>query len=216
MPRIADIIEIAPGVVRTPFTILIDTAEKHPWEFANLAARSFIDKDMRHYDVRTERRYLGVGMGDYSIDLFQDRVAIERKSMADFQGTLLGWPHDISDPEVRRTWNPHKSIHRRGRFKNELRKLQALECRAVIVEAPLGRCIAETEQWGIRTREENGKYLHATYISWQQQFRVPFIFCDDRRLAEVTAFRILEQFWDRHRTEYRQRKKDRQRQLVAV
>lgn len=216
MPIPTNIIEIAPGIVHMPFTILIDTAEKHPWEFANLTARSFIDKDMRKYAIKTEIRYLGVGMGDYSIDLFQDRIAIERKSMEDFQGTLLGWPHDISDLKVKKTWNPQKSIHRRGRFKAELRKLQALECKAVIIEAPLGRCIAEMEQWGVRSAEENGKYLHATYISWQQQFRVPFIFCDDRRLAEVTAFRILEQFWDRHRSKYRQRKKDSQRQLVAV
>ncbi|WP_321377040.1 PDDEXK family nuclease [Trichococcus shcherbakoviae] len=211
-------LELAPGIIRTPFTILIDKAEKHPWTFDGLSARSFIDKEMREYSVKTEASYLGIGRGDYSIAGFQDKVAIERKSMRDFQGTLLGWPHDISNPEECYQWDTRKSLHRRGRFKNELRTLQSLECRAVIVEASLEDCIANCEQWGKRTANENAKYLHSTFISWTQQFRVPFYF-GDRRFAEVTAFRIFEQFWDRHRTEFRKRQQERrqeQRQLTAI
>jgi len=194
--------ESAPGCIRTPFVILYDKAEKAPWTFAGITSRSFIDPDMRQYHpVRTERRYLGIGMGDYSLDGFEGRIAIERKSMADFQGTLLGWPKDA---ETVAHDGGRGEIHRRGRFQNELRKLQAMEVRAVVVEATLGQCIDECPQWGVRSAEENAKLLFSTYLSWQQRFRVPFIFCDDREMAAVVAFRILEQFWDRHRKEARQ------------
>jgi len=180
-------------MIPTPFVILIDKAEKAPWTFVGLHARSFVDPERRLYHpVRTERRYLGIGMGDYSLDGFQGRVAIERKSMADFQGTLLGWPTDVETAA-----GNGREIDRRGRFKSELRKLQALECKAVIVEAPLGRCLESCPQWGVRTSAENGKYLMSTYLAWQQQFRVPWIFCEDREMAAVTAFRIMEQFWSR-------------------
>jgi hypothetical protein len=191
--------ESAPGCIRTPFVILVDQQEKAPFCFAGLRARSFVDKDMREYHpVRTERRYLGIGMGDYSLDGFEGRIAIERKSMSDFQGTLLGWPADVETVIASRK---RREINRRGRFKRELRNLQAMEVKAVIVEATLGQCIDECPQWGERPAEENAKLLYATYLSWQQQFRVPFIFCDDREMAAVTTFRILEQFWDRHRRE---------------
>lgn len=186
------LIEAGPGLVRLPWLILVDKAEKAPWSFADIRSRSCIDKDMRLYVPRTERRYLGVGMGDYSIDGFQDRIAIERKSVADFQGTLLGWPKEAETEAGNVT-----EIHRRGRFKSELRRLQAMHCRAVIVEAPLHECLNSCPQWGVRTAEENGKYLYGTYLSWSQQFRVPWYFCADRRMAEVTCLRIMEQFWDR-------------------
>lgn len=208
-------VEAGPGLVWCPFTILIDKAEKAPWSFSGITARSFIDSDQREYVVRTERRYLGIGMGDYSIDGFQDRIAIERKSAADFQGTLLGWPVEIET--IIQSGSGHREIDRRGRFKNELRKLAALQNKAVIVEATLGQCLETCPQWGKRTGSENAKYLYSTYLAWQQQFRVPWIFCDDRRMAELTAFRILEQFWDRlgAKEKRQQRAREAERLLIA-
>ena len=86
-----ELIDAGPGLVRCPFTILIDRQEKAPFSFAEIRARSFIDKDQRLYVPCVERRYLGVGMGDYSLAGYEGRIGIERKSLADFQGTLLGW-----------------------------------------------------------------------------------------------------------------------------
>ena len=51
------VIEAGPGLVRCPFVILIDKQEKAPFSFDGLRARSFIDKDQRIYQPRTERRY---------------------------------------------------------------------------------------------------------------------------------------------------------------
>jgi hypothetical protein len=195
------LIEAGPDLVRCPFTVLIDKAEKAPFSFCGLRARSFIDPSMRRYVVHTERRYLGIGMGDYSLDGFQGRVAIERKSLEDFQGTLLGWPQDASDPAVTADWDSRRQVHRRARFKSELRKLQAMECKAVVVEATLGQCLDLAPCWGVRSSSENRKYLFSTYMAWQQEFRVPWIFCDEREMAAVMCFRILEKFWHRHRKE---------------
>lgn len=199
----AGIIELGPDLIGMPFTVLIDKAEKSPWRFDGIRARSFIDPDQRLYQPRTESRYLGIGMGDYTMEFLEDQIAIERKSQQDFQGTLLGWPATIDSP------NGSLDVHRRGRFKSELRKLQALKNKAVIVEATLGECVTTCPQWGKRTSAENGKYLYSTYLAWQQEFRVPWIFCDTAEDAAVTAFRIMEQFFDRNRTEFRRRKRER-------
>jgi hypothetical protein len=189
--------------VRCPFLILIDLAEKAPWAFDGLRSRSFIDKDMRVYVPRTERRFLGVGCGDYSIDGYGGRVGIERKSMIDFQGTLLGWEHEQQAGQ----WTI--SVDRRRRFKRELATLAAMECKAVIVEASFGECLLQAPSWGKRSSAENAKYLHSSYIAWQQEFPgVPWIFCDDRQMAAVTCFRMLEQFWARHAGERRKKKRE--------
>ena len=197
----ARLIEVSPSLVCAPFLILIDKQEKSPFSFNGLRARSFIDKKMREYIPRTERRYLGVGMGDYTIDGYQGRIGIERKSASDWQGTLLGWCYEAN------AGNWTIDVDRRARFKRELGKLAAMESKAVIIEANFGECLTSAPAWGVRTSLENAKYLHATYISWQQEFPgVPWIFCDDRRMAEITAFRIMEQFWARHAKERRQQK----------
>lgn len=199
----ADLTEAAPGCIRTPFTILQDSQEKAPWSFTGLRARSFIDSEQREYVPNIIVRCLGIGVGDYSLDGYEGRVAIERKSPADFAGTLLGWERKIDTPAARAEWDTRNSIDRRKRFKRELAKLAAMESAAVVVEASLGACLDSAPQWGKRTAAENAKYLLATALAWQQEFRVPWIFCDDRRLAEVAAFRLLEKFWERTAKERR-------------
>lgn len=207
--RAADLTEAAPGCIRTPFTVLVDRQEKAPWSFAGLRARSFIDPEQREYVPNIIVRWLGIGLGDYSIDGYEGRVAIERKSPEDFAGTLLGWERQIDTAAARAEWDTRNSVHRRKRFKAELAKLAGMESAAVVIEASLGDCLANAPQWGKRTASENAKYLHATAIAWQQEFRVPWIFCDDRRLAELTAFRLLEKFWERTAKERRQQARER-------
>jgi hypothetical protein len=208
MPRATVTLESAgPDLVRTPFTVLVDKAEKAPWTFSGIRARSFIDKEMRTYIVRTERRYLGIGQGDYSIDGFAGCVGIERKSVDDFRGTLLGWPYE--DEETGGT------VDRRGRFKTELRKLAAMECKAVVVEGTLDECLDSCPGWGTRTGPENAKYLLATYLSWSQQFRVPWYFCQDKQDAAVLAFRLMEHFWDRTGRRELQKRAKAQLELIA-
>ena len=160
-----------------PFTVLIDNQEKAPWPFTGMRALSATDKDREPLEVRTEFISLGAGNGDYSIAGLMDRVAIERKSAADLCGTLLGWKD------------------RRDRFQRELDRLACLDYAAVIVEASVGTVLAGAPEYGQKTATENRKILLGSVLHWQQRYRVPWLFCDDRRLAEIAAFRLLEWAW---------------------
>lgn len=195
-----------PGCIVTPWVTLVDVQEKAPWSFTGITARSFIDKDQREYLPRIERRFLGIGAGDYSILDYEGRIGIERKSMVDFQGTLLGWRREVETPG-REGWTI--DVDRRERFKRELKKLAGMECKAIVVEASLGDCLEQAPQWGVRTTAENAKYLFSTYLAWIEEFpAVPWIFASDRRMAELAAFRILEKYWARMGKERRKAKRE--------
>lgn len=172
-----------------PFTILIDTAEQHPFTFQGLHADS--DRGNRLLRViegiNLRRHCLGrhpVSLGDYSVEGMVGRVHVERKSMADCHSTILGWQIDGN--------NSH-----RERFEQELANLGNCECAAVVVECSLGELLAQAPEWdqGQKTALLNAKILERSIISFQQRFQVPWLFCDDRRAAEVITFRWLERFW---------------------
>ena len=116
-------------------------------------------------------------------------VLIERKSLDDAHGAFLGWGR------------------RRERFELELENLASFDCAAVVVECSFATLISGAPSRGKKTRGENAKILHRQILAWQQDYRVPWHFCDDRRLAEITAFRILERFW---------KKRNHQKQLRQV
>lgn len=163
-----------------PFTILVDSAEQLPWSFVGI--RGDVVDDYQPWAVRTQWKTLGVRhpggkyepRGDYSLDGFEGRCHLERKSVVDLQSTVLGWDG------------------RRDRFKRELSILAAMEYSAVIVEGTLGQCIATCEQWGKKTADDNRKILNRSIIAFMQDYRVPWIFADTRRLAEVEAFRWFQ------------------------
>lgn len=205
-----------------PFTVVIDTREQRPFEFAGLTS-----------DARHGRRPLVVptvvgtlGQGDYSLAGLQDVVAVERKSLADLYGTLG---------------------QGRERFERELERLAGLLWAAVVIEADwnavlqvpvphaaeldslalwLNRFsqvpVAHNEpQAGLPAPDQfarwavllgdlltgqpvrsqlNPKTIHRSVIAWQQRYpSIHWWFCTDRRLAEVTTFRILERWWLKHR-----------------
>jgi len=62
----------------------------------------------------------------------------------------------------------------------------------VIVEGSIGQCLATCKQWGKKTADDNRKILNRSIIAFMQDYRVPWIFADDRRLAEGAAFRWFQ------------------------
>jgi hypothetical protein len=162
---------------RVPFTILVDTAEQHPWTFS-----------FPHVHVSTERKYLGVHRekvyyprGDYAIKGYQERCHIERKAPEDIQGVVLGFNGS------------------RDRFERELAELDQMELSAVIVECSMGWLLANPPCRGSKPADTEAKILLTTIITWQRQFpTVRWWFADTRTLAEVTALKIFENFW-RHK-----------------
>lgn len=171
-----------------PFTILIDTAESNPYQFFGI--RSDADKKNRVFEVTTRFENLGRhpnSFGDYSIEGGFGFVSVERKSMEDAWGTLLGWPTGYEkDREL---------PGRRKRFESELGNLNNLVS-LVVVEATMGQCLSQMPSWGVKSEATNAKIFYRTVISYQQRFPcVQWAFCDTRRLAEVTCFRWLYRFW---------------------
>lgn len=173
--------------VTCPFTVIVDVQEKHPFTFTDLSADS--DREYRPLIVPTVCRALGVSMGDYSIDGYEGQCSIERKSLEDAHGTFLGWGE------------------RRARFEREIANLSEMECSAVVVESSFLSLIQQAPSRGKKSAQENAKILMRQVLAWQQDYRVPWVFCDGRRLAEIAAFRILERFWRKSQERVKQREK---------
>lgn len=163
-------------IITTPFTILIDSCEKQPFTFHGIHADA--DKQSRPLLVQTRYAYLGAGCGDYTIESCQGRIALERKSAVDLYGTVLGFKK------------------RRDRFERELANLSSMEFAAVVIEASMMGCLDNPPDFGEGMEPEvRAKVLYRSIISWMLRFpKVQWIFCDSRRVAEVTAFRLLEKF----------------------
>lgn len=189
--RIAKTLSYDDLKIHVPFTILIDSMEQQPFGFVDIAAdvsetpndlKKMVDSgEIDQADITlavpTKFQALGVAKGDYSIEGWKGFANVERKSMADAHSTILGW-------------GDH-----RERFERELKTLAAIDCSAVVVECSFGELLGRAPSRGKKSEAENRKILHRQVLSWQQQYRVPWVFCDSRRLAEITTFRILQHFW---------------------
>lgn len=173
--------------VLCPFAVIIDCQEKQPFSFTGLASDA--DRGGLPIEVRTIFRSLGVSRGDYSIVGLEDTCGIERKSLEDAHGTILGWGE------------------RRERFVRELETLATLPCSAVVVECTLSELIQQAPSRGVKSATENAKTLFRQVLAWQQDYRVPWVFCDGRRMAEIATFRILERYWKNTEREKRKTKK---------
>ncbi len=86
--------------------VIVDTREQTPWTFEGQGIEC----------VRAK-----LGAGDYSIPGLEHRVAIERKSLDDWTGTI---------------------IRERARFYRELERLRAFDFRCVIIEAGVREIMA--------------------------------------------------------------------------
>ncbi len=84
-------------MVKTPFRIVIDSAEQSPFKFDNIYSDA--DKKYARFSIETTVQCLGRhpnSLGDYSfvvpgLGSAIGRCHIERKSAADLQSTLLGF-----------------------------------------------------------------------------------------------------------------------------
>lgn len=158
-----------------PFTIIVDTREQFPYHFTGFRA----DTRQRYRPLVIPVKRAALKSGDYSIDGFEDRVAVERKSLSDLYGSIGG---------------------ERDRFQREFERLAEYEYAAVVIEAGWPAILHHPPP---RNPSKNGrlllpKHVYRTAIAWQQRFpRVHWWPCDTRNFAERTTFRILEMFWRR-------------------
>lgn len=177
-------------LTQSPFTVLVDSAESHPFTFQGIRA------DQRHggqvIEIASRHESLGRhphSLGDYSAEGLVGVAHIERKSMEDAWGTVLGW----ESPAERAK---HKT-GRRDRFKKELENLAKIPCGVVVVEATLGDCIRHCPSWGKKPRHENAKIFSRSVSAFMQDYKTPWVFCDSRRHAEIVTYRWLFRAWEK-------------------
>lgn len=144
--------------------ILIDTREQTPFTFQG-------------YDVAPETATLPCG--DYSLPGFEDRAAIERKTLEDLVSCLMG--------------------SNRDRFERELARGRSYELFAVVVEAAFSDVS--------RGKYKSDMKPHAalqSLIAFQVRYRVPFIWCGSRAAAEYYTFWTLAKYLREISERYRQ------------
>jgi hypothetical protein len=152
-----------------PFTVLIDTREKVPYEFLGLLSNA--DEGSVPLVVPTRREALVIG--DYGL-WGLPRVSVERKSLDDL----------------------YASIVRRANWEARLTLMQEeLDYGAVVVEAEWGRVLVAPPRFS----HYPPKSLFRTVVAWSQRFPlVHWWFLPDRDAAEQATFRILERYWKDH------------------
>lgn len=149
-----------------PFTVVTDGREKCPYQFKLMTTDA--DRGYRPLIVHSEWGYLK--SGDYSIKGFENQIAVERKSLEDCFNTL----------------GQH-----RDRFEAEVARLSRLSSAAIVIEASWNQILTAPPP---RSRLVP-KTILRTAIAWQQRYHVPWLTCEDRRLAEIVTFRWLERWW---------------------
>jgi DNA excision repair protein ERCC-4 len=157
-------------VIRAPFKILIDYREKLPYTFQGIRADA--RDDHRLIEITTEWQTLETG--DYTIQGYEQRIAVERKGLEDGFSTFGKG---------------------RERFQKELRRLAAFESATVIIEAGWDEILNRPPDWS----KLPPKIVYRSIIAWQQQFPAIHWWCvPGRRLAEITTFRIFSRYWRRY------------------
>ncbi|MBI1374515.1 MAG: hypothetical protein GC159_17495 [Phycisphaera sp.] len=135
------------------FQIIIDTRETEAYEFPCHCIRRKLDA------------------GDYSVLGHERRVAVERKSLRDFVGTV---------------------IHNAARFDAELLRLQSLDRACVVVEADLDKVLRGYERKSLR--DVSPASILGASIRIQHAFNVPVIWCGSRQAAHRYTENFLRMF----------------------
>jgi hypothetical protein len=166
----------------SPFKIIIDTAEQFPFDFKGLKADS--EFDYRPLIVETQYECLGrapLSLGDYSILGGKGRCHVERKSLDDAHGTILGFADG-----------------RRERFESELANLSEIECGLVIVECSFADLIRYAPDRGKKSAKENAKILARSVMAFQMDYKVQWMFAESRQMAQQYVYRWFWRFWEKN------------------
>lgn len=136
--------------------IIVDNREQSPFRF----------EDARYDGVVVQAGSLQTG--DYSLAGLESRVAVERKSLADFIGSISTG---------------------RDRFERELTRARGLDAFMVVIESPFSDLVAGN----YRSRMES-KAATQTVYSFMSRYRATFHFAQNRAWAEYATFHFLRHY----------------------
>jgi ERCC4-type nuclease len=138
--------------------IIQDTREQTPFDFKNC--------DLTGVEIVTGT----LKTGDYSLQGYEDKITIERKSLSDAYGTFG---------------------QGRERFERELERMAEYTYAAIVIEndwQSILRCPPSRSRL-------NPKTIFRSAIAWEQRYGVHFWTCINRAFAEKVTFVMLERFW---------------------
>lgn len=130
-------------------------------------SREQVPLDFTGYDCTVERGTLPTG--DYSVAGLTDRVAVERKSLDDLIGCLMG--------------------DNRDRFERELARARGYDFFAVVVEASWEHLARG--QYRSRMKPHSAAQ---SVVAFQVRYGVPFIFAGTRKAAAYLTHSLLEKY----------------------
>jgi len=111
----------------------------------------------------------GLKTGDYSILGFEDKIAVERKTLDDLIGCLMG--------------------KNRERFQKELSRSRSYELFCVVVESDLSD-VAK----GLYESKMKPHAAIQTLTAFHVRYGIPFLFCGNRAGAEYVTYSLLSKF----------------------
>jgi hypothetical protein len=149
---------------KDPFTIIVDTREQIPWEFG------FHNTAKKKLDT-----------GDYSIEGFENILAIERKKSVSEIATNLS----------------------ESRFKDVLERLSKIKHPYMVFEFsleevysfPVGSDIPK-KLWD--KLKISGNYIVKRLIEIQLEYNIQIVFCDDADNAEKFSSSIMKRIYERY------------------
>ena len=116
--------------------------------------------------VLPNSRRATLSTGDYSVEGYENLIAVERKEHGDFVGCVG---------------------RERERFERELARLATFEYPALVLECTMADLLA-----GTRFSEVHPHAAVGSLIAWSVKYRVPVWLAGDRRTAAATVRKILE------------------------
>ena len=130
-------------------------------------------------DTREQLRYLFDGYesyrttlatGDYSLEGYTDRLAVERKNHSDAWGCLTDG---------------------RKRFERCLERLAVMDRAAIVIEASLKDfCIPPPQ-----VKRVNAATAVGSYLSWSCKYRIPVYWAESRQWGERVTLRYLAAYY---------------------
>lgn len=155
-----------------PWTILIDQREGAPYGFTGLRS----DASDHRRPIYVPTRFCTLQTGDYTIEGMEGEVCCERKSLSDLFSTLG---------------------QNRERFQREHERMAEIIARGglavVVIESDWQTILLHPPE----NSRLNPKTVMRTWLSWRRKYGVEWITAGDRRLAEITTFRMLEKEWEK-------------------
>lgn len=143
------------------FTIIIDSREQYPYTFQNIKPEP------------PKTIVKGLPTGDYSIDGLQEKICIERKSLADLFGSVGTG---------------------RQRFEREMQRMSEFDYAALIIESPLAGIFSNPPS----RSSMNPKSVFRTLLSWSIKYNVCVWPAWNREAGEKITYLLLKNFYDHH------------------